>query len=134
MMIRALMFTAIVAVGSVGFYLGMNVGELAGVIKAEKGCAAKTKAWTAQATSYAFDNGFTNGVQCGLIAYTYAPEEDPARTDIPIMTLRARYWYTAIQATKAFLPEIKRPTPNAEHPTPNADLRIPHRAEDSEDH
>lgn len=104
MMIRALTFCAIVAVGSVGFYLGMDTGQLAGAIKQHAADRSRMVEWTAQATSTAWTDGFNNGVTCGLIAYTYAPDNDPAKTNVPIMTLRARYWYTALQATKSYLP------------------------------
>lgn len=103
MMIRAIVFCAVLGAGSLGFYTGWQMGDMECGLR-----SVKAKSEFNQQRATAWTDGFNNGVQCGLIAYTYAPEEDPARNDVPIMTLRARYWYIALQSVKPFLPQVEQ--------------------------
>jgi hypothetical protein len=77
---RAVYFAVAVAMAMLAFWAGMLVEELH--------CQANAPV--------VFTKGFENGVQCGVIAFTY----DPTETDIPTITTRARYWYVAMHGIR----------------------------------
>ncbi len=114
MMIRAMVFCAVLGAGVVGFYTGWQMGDVECALRADK-----AKAEFNQHKAEAWADGFNNGVQCGLLAYTYAPDTDPGKTDVPIMTLRARYWYMALKASRL------RQAPNSQR-SPEQDEQTNH--------
>lgn len=105
MMIRAI---AVCVVGLV-VIAAFNVGEFQYELR-----SAKAAAQANQQKAAAWSDGFNNGVRCGLIAYTYGSDEDPAKSDVPVMILRARYWYVALESAKQTLKAHPTPKGNSD--------------------